>query len=148
MRDNFLTLDRKDMTQRAHITENCFQPMTIDSLVYVYAPDTNQLVQVVDKAPCPEVITLPAEIDRDITYAAVQQIQINKTKVNCGVNMSLYAPNTVIIDSLTLVSQTCTALMVTTYPGPCPQTKYTEGFNQQSMTGLYTTTIKISLTRS
>jgi len=28
--------------------------------------------------------------------------------------------------------------MVTTYPGPCPQTKYTEGFNQQSMAGLYT----------
>ncbi|MFZ1458028.1 MAG: HYD1 signature containing ADP-ribosyltransferase family protein, partial [Saprospiraceae bacterium] len=34
--------------------------------------------------------------------------------------------------------QSCTAPLVTAYSGPCPQTKYTEGFNQQSVGGLYT----------
>jgi hypothetical protein len=84
------------------------------------------------------VITLPAEIDRDIIYAASQEIRINNTTVSCGVNLDLYAPNTIIIDSLKLPSQVCTAPLVTTYPGPCPQTKYTEGFQQQSTSGLYT----------
>ncbi len=137
-RGNMTKLDRKGMVQRPDIQDNCYKPMTIDSLTYVYALGTNQLVQVVDKAPCPEVITLPAEIDRDIIYAASQEIRIDHTKVGCGVEMSLYAPNTLITDSLILLKQTCTAPMVTAYPGPCPQTKYTEGFNQQSMAGLYT----------
>ena len=43
-----------------------------------------------------------------------------------------------IFDSLILAGQSCTAPRVTAYPGPCPQTKYTEGFNQQSASGLYT----------
>ncbi|MBK7638383.1 MAG: hypothetical protein IPJ13_32035 [Saprospiraceae bacterium] len=50
----------------------------------------------------------------------------------------LYAPNTKIFDSLILTVKSCTAPLVTAYPGPCPQTKYTEGFNQQSASGLYT----------
>jgi RHS repeat-associated protein len=137
-RGNILKLDRQGMVQRAHIHDQCYQVATIDSLDYVYASGSNRLIQVVDKAPCPDVITLPAEIDRDITYAASQEIRINNTTVSCDVNLDLYAPNTVIIDSLKLPSPTCTAPIVTTYPGPCPQTKYTEGFQQQSSSGLYT----------
>ncbi|MBK6496874.1 MAG: RHS repeat-associated core domain-containing protein [Saprospiraceae bacterium] len=137
-RGNILKLDRQGMVQRAHIHDQCYQVATIDSLDYIYELGSNRLTQVVDKAPCPDVITLPAEIDRDITYAASQEIRINNTTVSCGVNMDLYAPNTIIIDSLKLPSQACTAPLVTAYPGPCPQTKYTEGFQQQSTSGLYT----------
>lgn len=69
-RGNILKLDRQGMVQRAHIHDQCYQVATIDSLDYIYELGSNRLTQVVDKAPCPDVITLPAEIDRDITYAA------------------------------------------------------------------------------
>ncbi|MBP6448334.1 MAG: hypothetical protein KA341_16145, partial [Saprospiraceae bacterium] len=138
VRGNILKLDRQGLVPRQDIAELCYKPITIDSLQYIYATGTNKLTQVVDHAPCPDMIQLPQDIDRDITYAANQEIWVDKTKVHCGVQMNLYAPNTKIFDSLILAGQSCTAPLVTAYPGPCPQTKYTEGFNQQSASGLYT----------
>ncbi|MCB9311115.1 MAG: RHS repeat-associated core domain-containing protein [Lewinellaceae bacterium] len=138
VRGNITHLDRKGLVHRPNIAEFCYHPVTIDSLVYVYATGTNKLIQVVDHAPCPDVITLPAEIERDITYGASQEIIIDHTAVSPDVSLSLYAPNIQIIDSLILPQGSTTPPVVTAYPGPCPLTKYTEGFNQQSLSGQYT----------
>jgi len=96
-----------------------------------------QRSQVQDKAPCPDVITLPQDIDRDINYAANQVIYTFGTDVHCGVQMQLHAPNIQVFDTLLLAKENCTAPLVQAYPGPCPELKYTEGFSQQS-TAQYT----------
>jgi len=138
-RGNFLTLDRKGMVQRPDIQDNCYKPVTIDSLTYVYQSGTNKLVQVIDNAPCMDTITLPAVIDRDINYAAGQLIRIATTDVLCDVNMNLTAGTEIkILDTMHLPNSCGTPALVIAYQGPCPQDKYTEGFNQQSISGQYT----------
>ncbi|MBK7638089.1 MAG: hypothetical protein IPJ13_30265 [Saprospiraceae bacterium] len=134
-RGNITRLDRKAMIYQPQINYYCFKPQTIDSLTYTIWPGTNKLAHVQDKAPCIAVITLPPVIDRDMQYAATQEIRIEDTDVRCGVNLKLIAGNEIkIIDSLHIPS--CGAL-VQTYSGPCTDAKYTEGFNQQSVNRLY-----------
>ncbi len=134
-RGNITRLDRKAMIYQPQINYYCFKPQTIDSLTYTIWPGTNKLAHVQDKAPCIAVITLPPVIDRDMQYAATQEIRIEDTDVRCGVNLKLIAGNEIkIIDSLHIPS--CGAL-VQTYTGPCTDAKYTEGFNQQSVNRLY-----------
>ncbi len=134
-RGNITRLDRKAMIYQPQINYYCFKPQTIDSLTYTIWPGTNKLAHVQDKAPCTAVITLPPVIDRDMQYAATQEIRIEDTDVRCGVNLKLIAGNEIkIIDSLHIPS--CGAL-VQTYTGPCTDAKYTEGFNQQSVNRLY-----------
>jgi len=137
-RGNILKLDRKGMAQQQHINTYCYQPLTIDSLTYVYPAGSNRLVQVQDKAPCPDVITLPQDIDRDINYAANELIIADVTTVACNVNMKLTSGQEIIIvDSLYLKGGCGTPSYVHTYQGPCPDDKYTDGFNQQSTNGQY-----------
>jgi RHS repeat-associated protein len=134
-RGNITRLDRKAMVAQPQINYYCVKPMTIDSLTYTIWPGTNKLAHVQDKAPCTAVITLPPVIERDMQYAATQEIRIEDTDVRCGVNLKLIAGNEIkIIDSLHIPS--CGAL-VQTYSGPCTDAKYSEGFNQQSINGLY-----------
>ncbi len=54
-------------TQTRYRWSYAINPITIDSLQYVYATGTNKLTQVADHAPCPDMIQLPRDIDRDIT---------------------------------------------------------------------------------
>ncbi|MBK9567138.1 MAG: hypothetical protein IPO37_18805 [Saprospiraceae bacterium] len=79
-RGNILKLDRQGLVPRQDIAELCYKPITIDSLQYIYATGTNKLTQVVDHAPCPDMIQLPQDIDRDITYAANQEIWVEKPR--------------------------------------------------------------------
>lgn len=137
-RGNITKLDRKGMVQRTDLNELCYQPLTIDSLAYAYQDGTNKLIQVIDKAPCADTITLPAEIDRDIHYAAGQLIRVLDSDVLCGVDMKLTAGVRInIIDTLKLPVYCGTPAYVHAYQGPCPDDKYTEGFSQQSINGLY-----------
>jgi RHS repeat-associated protein len=138
-RGNITKLNRKGMVQRPDIDGNCFKTVTIDSLTYIYDNGTNKLVQVIDNAPCMDTITLPAVIDRDVNYAAGQLIRIANTDVLCNVNMNLTAGTEIkILDTLHLPNSCGTPALVIAYQGPCPQDKYTEGFNQQSLSGQYT----------
>jgi RHS repeat-associated protein len=138
-RGNIMKLNRKGMVQRPDLNEQCYRPMTIDSLTYVYQGGTNKLVQVIDNAPCMDTITLPAVIDRDVNYSAGKLIRIESTDVLCNVNMNLTAGTEIrIIDTLHLPNSCGTPALVIAYQGPCPQNKYTEGFNQQSISGQYT----------
>ena len=138
-RGNITKLDRSGMVQRQDIDGNCYKPMTIDSLTYVYESGANKLVQVIDNAPCMDTITLPAVIDRDINYSAGKLILIKSTDVLCNVNMNLTAGTEIrIIDTLHIPNSCGTPALVVAYQGPCPQDKYTEGFNQQSTAGQYT----------
>ncbi len=137
-RGNITKLDRKGMVQRSDLNELCYQPVTIDSLAYNYQDGTNKLIQVIDKAPCADTITLPAEIDRDIHFAADQLIRVLDSDVLCGVDMKLTAGVRInIIDTLKLPDYCGTPAYVHAYQGPCPDDKYTEGFSQQSTHGLY-----------
>lgn len=137
-RGNITKLDRRGMVQRPDIDGNCYKPMTIDSLTYVYESGTNKLVQVIDNAPCMDTITLPAMIDRDVNYAAGKLIRIKSTDVLCNVNMNLTAGTEIrIIDTLHIPNSCGTPALVIAYQGPCPLNKYTDGFNQQSISGQY-----------
>lgn len=137
-RGNITKLDRRGMVQRPDLNEQCYRPMTIDSLTYVYVDGTNKLIHVIDNAPCMDTITLPAVIDRDVNYAAGQLIRIKSTDVLCNVNMNLTAGTEIrIIDTLHLPNSCGTPAIVIAYQGPCPLDKYTEGFNQQSIDGQY-----------
>ncbi|MBK8348657.1 MAG: hypothetical protein IPL08_13995 [Saprospiraceae bacterium] len=127
------------MVNRPDLTDVCYQAMTIDSLSYAYASGSNKLITVTDKAPCPDVLTLPATIDRDAKYAAGQIIRVEDTDVLCNVNLRLTAGNHIsVIDTLKLPKYCGTPALVTALKGPCPDDKYTDGFNQQSLTEQYT----------
>lgn len=137
-RGNITKLVRKGMVNRPDLNELCYQPTTIDSLSYIYLNGSNKLIQVIDRSPCLDTITLPAIIDRDINYAAGQLIRIEITDVLCNVNMNLTAGTEIrVIDTLHLPKTCGTPALVIAYQGPCPLNKYTEGFNQQSINGQY-----------
>ena len=132
-RGNILSLNRKGMVQNPQINEQCFQPATIDSLTYAYAPNSNKLTKVIDKSPCLDEITLPDTIDRDIIFAANQIIHVNTTTVKPNVTMELVAGDEVKIhNKLHLPKVNGLMASVTVKDLQCPDVKQSEGFNQQS----------------
>jgi RHS repeat-associated protein len=131
-RGNITKLNRKGMVQQLHLSDQCYQSSTIDSLDYTYAPNSNKLTQVTDKAPCQDVLTIPDTIKRDIIYAANQTIIANHTLVQPNVIMELIANNIKIIDSLKVPKSNGLVAYITAKKLPCPDIKYSEGFSQQS----------------
>jgi RHS repeat-associated protein len=137
-RGNILTLNRKGLVHRFDIHTNCYQPETIDSLLYIYEEDTNRLIKVEERSPCPQVITLPPLIEVDRSYAAGKEIRVLETKVDCDVELNLHAGQQIrIIESLEIPSDCGIAALVNTYGAPCPENSFTEGFHQASEEGLY-----------
>lgn len=138
LRGNLTHLKRIGMVRQNHLDPNCFQPATIDSLFYFYTPGTNKYIQIIDQVPCPDVITLPAVIDRDAHYAANQIIYVDNTKVDCLTDLKLTTGDDLIIkDSLNIFMNCGTPAFVHAHLGPCPPDKYSEGFNQQSISDPY-----------
>lgn len=142
IRGNITSLRRLGVTNRTDINTGCYSVATIDSLTYTYDSNSNILSKIEDKAPCPDVITLPAEVDRDVHYAANQKIIVDHTTVDCHADLHLTVGNLPtykkieVLDSFKIPASCATAPTVRTDVGPCPQDHYTPGFNQQS-TGSY-----------
>ncbi|HZV71385.1 MAG TPA: RHS repeat-associated core domain-containing protein [Saprospiraceae bacterium] len=133
-RGNILHLNRKGMS---NLGMECYTPGTIDSLTFTYADSSNRLSQIEDLAPCPEIITLPPVIDRDMVYAA-NEIRVLNTEVSCDVDVLLIVDERVnIIDSLKVLNLCDSTPYVEVKEGPCPASKFTEGFNHQSPDGEY-----------
>ena len=125
------------MVKQDEIGPMCFEPQTIDSLVYSYHTGTNRLKQVVDHAPCESVLQLPDTIFRDVIYAA-PQITVDQTIIECGTELHLeVGTNANILNDFQLLDG-CDSTKVYVRQGPCPPAKFTEGFNQQSNMGEYT----------
>jgi RHS repeat-associated protein len=137
VRGNIITATNKGMVSQAEVNPYCRQPQIIDSLQYMYAPNTNTLLQVIDKTPCEPIYVLPKKIDLDQTYAANKILSINTT-VDCNINIKLMVSTEFkITDSFMLPKLCGIPALVTVKQSPCPDDKYTEGFNQQSATGQY-----------
>jgi RHS repeat-associated protein len=78
--------------------------------------------------------TIPDTIFRDITYAAGQLIHINTTTVKPNVTMDLIAVSEVKVhQKLHLPKENGLLALVTVKKQACPDLKFSEGFNQQSM---------------
>ena len=121
------------MVQNPQISALCYQPATIDSLTYTYATNSNKLTKVTDNALCLDEITLPDTIDRDMVFAAGQQIFIQNTYVKNNVQLDLYAGNQVSVQNkFEIPKVNGLGALVNLYKQPCPTAKFTEGFNQQS----------------
>ena len=136
IRGNILTSNRKGLVKQAEIGPMCFEPQTIDSLAYSYHPGTNRLKQVVDYAPCESVLQLPDTIFRDVIYAA-PQITVDQTAIECDTELHLEVGTNANIVNEFLFLSGCDSTKVYVRQSPCPQAKFTEGFNQQSDTGEY-----------
>jgi RHS repeat-associated protein len=131
IRGNIIALTRKGLYKTE--LPGCYLPITIDSLNYTYAPNSNMLDKVVDKAPCQDYYTLPEVIDREMHYAANIKIYADHTTVKCNAFTHLTAGTSLdILDSLKIPASCATAPTVIVDKGPCPDKKYTDGFNQQS----------------
>jgi RHS repeat-associated protein len=133
LRGNITKLNRKGVIHDPYLNPQCYKVSTIDSLTYSYMPSTNKLATIVDKAPCEDVLYLPENIDRDISYAANQLIIADHTTVNCLADLNLRVGQELIIrDSLKIPTSCSTAPTVYVDKGPCPDIKYSPGFSQQS----------------
>jgi hypothetical protein len=121
------------MVENKQIAADCFQPRTIDSLIYDYIPNSNKLTKVSDKVACESELTLPDTIFRDITYAAGHLIHVNTTTVKPNVTMDLIAGSEVKVhQKLHLPKENGLLALVTVKKQTCPDVKFSEGFNQQS----------------
>jgi RHS repeat-associated protein len=116
---------------------NCFMPMTIDSLNYLYMAGSNKLYKIEDKVPCMDVLTLPSKIERDMKYAANHQIIVDSTNVMCNANLVLTTglgafDQILIKDKMVIPTNCASSPLVIANRSDCPDEKYSLGFNQQS----------------
>ena len=137
VRGNITKLNRKGMVQKNHIAERCYQTGTIDDLTYAYEANSNKLNTIVDKAPCLDQITLPDTILRDVIYAALNVIHVQRTTVKPNVNMQLISQEVKVHQDMKIQSEGAEKAYIEVKNTGCQDAKYTQGFNQQSASGQY-----------
>jgi RHS repeat-associated protein len=135
IRGNILKLNRRGMVSHYDLlTEtHCYAAALIDSLTYIYPPNSNQLTKVEDKVPCVAELTLPPVIDRDMTYAATNLIIADATEVQCHAYVQLITNGELRVkDNLTIKASCGAAPTVRVSKAGCSEVKYSPGFAQLS----------------